>query len=460
MPARILVVLGHSLHVRNFVASGCLDRLVAHGHDLTVLMLRGLIQEVRRWGGVRLTDALEPIEPYLAGRSVAWLRRRFRIASFAQRRRFRTYRHKLQLGAASSPWYALEARLFSALATRFDLEALARRIEVRLAPRREAMELLERVRPDLVFCPTIVHDGSEVELLKAARLRGVPTVAFAASWDTLTSKGFFLGSPDYLLVWGEESLRHAVEFHGFPPERVIATGAPHFDVYGPGGAVEPRERFLARRGIDPSKRVMLFAGATISKSEDEPAQVRALSEAVRTGELKDCVIWYRPHPYRGRSLEDVQALGELRGVYVDDQFVRQKTTEASPFSTRPEDLRHYRGLLDASEGVIAAFSTMIIEAAMLGKPSLVIAFGLNDGTRLLQHSEYEHMADVVATTGVTVCRSLEELKHGVQRVCAGDYAPLAPALRARAGQISRNLDGRAQERIVEALERVLARGAP
>jgi hypothetical protein len=456
-PRRILVILAHSLHVRNFLASGCLDRLAARGHRLTVLMPRDLIAEVRRSEGLGVLDALEPLEPYLPGRSASFLRRRFRIASFVSREGFRTYRHKVRLGSSSSWSYALQVALCRALVRRWNLEGFARRAESWLAPRRAAVALLDRVHPHLLFCPTLVHDGSEVELVKAARLRGAPVAAFAASWDTLTSKGFFIVPPDYLLVWGEESHRHAVEYHGFRPERVVATGAPHLDVYGPEWPVEPREKFLGRRGIDPAKRVILLAGTTISYWEDEPHQLRALSQAIRGGELKDCIVWYRPHPRR--AYRDVTALGELHGVFVDDQVVRQKTTGVSSYSTRPEDLGHYRNLLEACDGVVAAFSTLILEAALLGKPSLVVAFGFNDDKpdRLLQHSEYEHMADVIATPGVTVSRSLEELKGGIQRVFSGEFASLAPARRARAGQIARNLDGRARERIVGALEEL---GAP
>ncbi|MBI2493231.1 MAG: CDP-glycerol glycerophosphotransferase family protein [Candidatus Rokubacteria bacterium] len=452
-PKRFLVVLGHSLHVRNFVASGCLDQLAARGHALTVLMPGELLAEVRRVGRTRLAD-LEPLEPYAAGRSAGWRRRRFRIASFVQRSGFKTYRHKVRVGAAGSWSYALEARAYARLARRRDLEALARRVEMRMAPRRAALDLIDRVRPHLVFAPTLIHDGSEVEVLKAARARGVPVAAFAATWDTLTSKGFFLIPPDRLLVWGEESRRHAAEHHGLTADRVLVTGAPHLDVYGADAPVEPRARFLAARGIDPAQRVILFAGTTISYWEDEPRQLRALSDAIQGGELKDCVVWYRPHPRR--AYRDVQAIGELPGVFVDDQVVRQKTEGVSSYSSSPDDLAHYRNLMSAVEAVVAAFSTMILEAALLGKPSLVVAFGAADGApgRLFPHAEYEHSIELLATPGVLVCHSLDELKQGLQRVFAGDFVELEPVLRERAARMAHNRDGGARVRIVEALERL------
>ena len=449
-----LVLLSHSLHVRNFLASGCLERLAEQGHRISLLMPRDLLDEARAAREWIPPDA-RAMEPYLGGPLKRYAHGWFLDASIVQRRESPTYGHKIRLQRWS---FFLQRYWLLRLINWFgNLENLARGVEGLMPTRRSAAALVAELAPDLFFYPTLVHDRAEVELLKAARARSIPSVAYVAGWDTLTSKGFFLVPPDYLLAWGEESVGHAVKHHGFSRDQVFSTGAPHLDVYGPEVPAELREVFLSRRGIDPAKRVILFAGTTISYWEDEPLQLRSLSEAVASGELKDCVVWYRPHPRR--AYRDVEPLRDLPGVYVDDQVIRQKTTGAASYSTRPEDLVHYRSLLDASEGLITAFSTMIIEAALLGKPSLVVGFGRSDGShaRLIEHSKYEHSDEVVnKTPGVTLCRSLEELKQGVQRIFAGEFAPLAGALRDRAGQIANNLDGRARERIVATLERLAA----
>jgi hypothetical protein len=454
-PARYLVALTHNLHVRNFLASGCLDELTGRGHELHLLVPGALRAAIGAPTAVRRALAVEPLEPYLGGRLRNFLRRRWRVGSFAARRHLKTYRHKIRL-ASGSPSFALQLRAFSLLGRFGDVETMWQRWEDRLAPRRSALALVRRVAPDVLFTPTLIHDGAEIELVKAARRLGVPSVGFASSWDTLTSKGAFAVRPGYLLVWGAENRRHAVAYHGFDEGRVIATGAPHLDVYADGFEAEPRPEFLARRGVPPDRRVLLFAGTTVTYWEDEPRLLRALSEAIEDGRLKDCVIWYRPHPRRPpRDLPDVRSLPH---VVMDDQARRQKAEGISSYSMRPEDLRHYRSLMDAVDGVVTAFSTMIVEAALRGKPSLVIGFGVdhtNTG-RLIQHAEYEHSLHLLSTPGVVLCRSLEELLREAQRVCAGEYAELHDALRARADAIARNRDGRARERIVDALERIAA----
>lgn len=152
-----------------------------------------------------------------------------------------------------------------------------------------------------------------------------------------------------------------------------------------------------------------------------------------------------------------QELGPLRNLFNKSVVARidlpaGTVLEAGHLSVK--DLLHYRSLMDVSEGVITAFSTMIVEAALLGKPSLVVGFGRNDGTksRLIEHSQYEHSVEVLATPGVTLCRSLDELKLGIRRIFAGEFAPVAEVLRAKAEQVANNLDGRGKARIVEVLE--------
>lgn len=459
-PLRVLVVLAHSLHLRNFVASGVLDLLASHGHRTTLVLPETFIPSIAR-DLAHLTPApvLEPLEPHTGGRVRQRLRALFRTASYVQRSHLSTYRHKLDVRGTSVA-DRVEVGLLRGAGRVGDLEALARAVERRIPPRRSAVALVRGQRPDVVVTPTFIHDTLDLEIVKAARSSGVPVVGFPASWDTLTSKGCFLVPPDVLMVWGEDTHRHAVEYHDYAADRVAVTGPPHFDQYAPGTRSSSRERFLVSRGIDPRRRVILFAGTTVTYWADEPLQLRALSRLIERGELPGCSVWYRPHPRR--RARDVSELMGLPGVHVDDQLLRQKASGAGAYSPDREDLAHYRDLLDAVDGVVTAFSTMIIEAALVGKPSLVVAFGLApDGAgHVLQHAEYEHMRDVVSTPGVTMCRSLDDVAAGIRRIVGGEWAAFSEVLRKRASEIAHCLDGRARERIVEVIERVGREGRP
>jgi hypothetical protein len=460
----LLLSLPYSLHVRNFLASGLLDMLLARGHRLPIVVPENFVEPVTQ-GLAHASGAVEvrSQRTYQPGRVRRLIRDILVTGSYLQRSDVSTYRHKLTTRRTSAR-RRVEIGFWRLLSRRVSPETVGRFVERRIPIKRRATRLVRETAPDVVVSATFILDPLDIEITKAARRAGVPVVGFPASWDTLSSKGFFLDPPDVLMVWGEDTHRHAVEYHGYRPDRVTITGPPHFDVYGPAWPTEPRERFLAARGIDPDKRVILFAGTTVTYWADEPQQLRALSDLITRGELGDAVVWYRPHPRR--SHRDVTALTGLPGVYVDDQSLRHKTSGGSEssglgsaYSARREDLAHYRGLLEAVDGVVTAFSSMTIEAALMGKPSLVVAFGLGDDTldRLLQHAEYVHMRDVLSTPGVVMCRSLPEVVAGIRQILRGDFAAYSEVLRKRAGEIAHAEDGRARERIVEAIEKAGAR---
>jgi CDP-glycerol:poly(glycerophosphate) glycerophosphotransferase len=453
-PRRLLIALPHSLHVRNFGASGLIDILAERGHRITLVVPSNLVDETKRMLGSP-SIAVHALDPFHGGRVRQRLRAVFRTASYVTRSNLSTYRHKLMVRSASL-YDRAELQIVRALGRFTDWERVARAVEARVPVPSRTMRFVRDAQPDVLVTGTFIHDVLDLDLRKAARRLGVPILAFPASWDTLTSKGCFLVPPDALMVWGEDTHRHAMQYHGYAADRVFVTGPPHFDVYAPTWAAETRDGFLSRRGIDPAKRVILFAGTTVTYMADEPLQLRRLSELITRDELGNAIVWYRPHPRR--SARDINELQGLPGVYVDDQIVRHKAGGGPAYSITREDLAHYRGLIDAADGIVTAFSTMIIEAALMGKPSLVVGFGLADGTadRVLQHAEYEHMRDVISTPGVTLVKNLDELVDGTRRMMRGDFAAYSELLRKRAAEIAHAEDGRARERVIEAIERTAA----
>jgi len=233
----VVAVLGHAVHLRNFIGSGCLAMLVDRGHELTLVVpgdaLGQVATETASWP---THPVVLPLEPVMPSRGRRMLRSWAHLASFVHRRRFPTYAHKLRMGVRHPRWrtrmrYLVQTGVARAMEAFVDLEEFWRAFESQLPPERPAVDLLAVLRPDVLFTATSIHDGTEVELVKAAQAIGVPVIAFAGSWDNLTSKGMFYVMPDHLLVWGEENREQAITHHGFRPEQITVTGAPHFDVY-------------------------------------------------------------------------------------------------------------------------------------------------------------------------------------------------------------------------------------
>lgn len=419
---RVLVVLTDEAAVRHWAQAEVSPLLGARGHRVWAWALLGP-------GGI-------------AGpRWRCWLRRGIlRTLSYAAREVHEpTYRTKLDL---RRPWrQRLEVHLARALSAWVDTERLARGLERLLPVARAARKMLAAERPDVLVVHGATYHGLDAEVMKAARRAGVPILHAPLSWDTLTSKGCCLVRPDALAVWGEASRAHAVERHGVAPARVFVTGPVHWDHYA--GSV-PEVRMAAP--------AILVAGTSIAYWSEETEVVSAIARA-----LPLQTILYRLHPRRrpDAGLRDLLP----PNVSVD-------STAGGPGGAR---MLHWA--LAHCQVVVTAFSTVVIEAALLGKPTLLVGFGASTGGtefegrpaegRLVDVAAFAHMAEVTTWPGVVLCRSekelLEELRWLLGPAPAGEAevrSIRAVLRRRRAERVARCLDGKARERLCAAVEEV------
>lgn len=426
--------------VRNWVTSGAVDLLAKRGHAVTVCLHR------RNWQDLPapLRQRLMPLflDSLAGGRFRGRVRAALRLGSMVAREESSTtYRHKL---GQDRPWVG---RLEIAAWRRFrrrvpggaDGGAMEERLcglEGRFRPRSWVLEAVRAARPDLLLWATLIHqDNEELEVVKACRLLGVPIVAAPASWDSLSSKAGFMVRPDQMLVWGAESARHAAEWHHCPPGRISITGPVHWDMYA----------FVQSVVGIPT---ILVGGTSVNYWEDEHACLVMLGhDSLKQGYR----VLYRPHPRGtwGWHPKDIMPAGVARDPITEQQVVWGR----QGWSLHPDDLRGYPPLLASVQGVAAAFSTLTIEAALLGKTPIMVGYGrTRHGPGMTSvHQSYEHMRHVVSWPHVKVASDPEELVRYVHNAVNGGSVRDADNLRQLARRVAR-VDGHAQERAAEALE--------
>ncbi|MGI8440588.1 MAG: hypothetical protein ACR2NV_10445 [Thermoleophilaceae bacterium] len=215
----------------------------------------------------------------------------------------------------------------------------------------------------VVVAPLVRDSGRQTDVVKAAQSLGVPTAVSVASWDNLTTKGLMRVQPDRVLVWNEAQAGELREFHAFPGERVIVTGAQPFDRWFGRTPRLHREAFSARVGLDPRAPWVLYTGSspTIARPDREAAfileWVRALRESPDPA-VRDVRVLVRPHPL---------SLGPWREAHLDHLGVtvwpRERTNQAA------EDTR--ADLFDSlyhSTAVVGVNTSAMIEAAIIGRP--------------------------------------------------------------------------------------------
>lgn len=452
---RFLIILNHSLYVRNFVASGFLEELAKESRAKLFVLV-----DERSFGFLPKSDLYELInlQAVLRNRPIVnWVRDWFREFFLVQRSWSNpTYATKVAQRKQGGLWSNAKFSFLVWLSKHLDLEQFSFKVEHRLIPTaRWADRFYDRVRPTKVFYASVIFDQLRyLDLIKAGKKRGIPLYAFVASWDNLTSKGAFLVRPDHLFVWGEADRRHAKEEHGFQDREISVTGTPQFDCYFEPDPSFDRARFLQERGLDPKKKTILFVGTTRSKIANEPQIVRSLLGALQEKDsgFSDTQIWYRPHPRMDPAA--VKELRNIPGLFFDDQVLRQHENGRSGYSVSPEDKMHYPRMLASIDLVISAFSTMIVEAALFGKPSVVIRFalGAESGDKFLQdNAKFKHVQQLLAWEYVYMALSLPDCLQAVKHFLSLSPDLYGDILRRQAGEIANNPKGPAQKAILSVL---------
>lgn len=301
-----------------------------------------------------------------------------------------------------------------------------------LAPDSYCKEYFDRYTPDLVFTPNM-FSAEDLRLLRAAKRRRIATVATAKSWDVLTTKAFTRVKADRLLVFNPVNKEEAITIGDYAPEQVVVTGFPQFDVYARDEWKLSREMFCERLGLDPARRILLMAVPGDWKTPYTREILRALDEAIEKGVIAyPAQVLARLHPKYPDCSE-----GETYSHIVMDRPGTHFSTgrEFSPdmgitnvfqWTFTGGDIAHLANSLYHSDLVINTESTLTLDGAALGKPSVLIGY---DGTHTLPYwqsvarvYEREHFAHVVATGACPLVTSDAELIDALNLFLANPQA--------------------------------------
>jgi hypothetical protein len=241
------------------------------------------------------------------------------------------------------------------------LSAGLREIDRCLVPSPRVEAFLAEQQPDVVMVhPLIGFGSSQADFVRAANRLGIRCAYPVASWDNLTNKGVLRDAPDLVLVWNDLQKAEAVELHRVPAERVHVTGAPPYDHWFEWRPSRTREELCREVGLDPERRVVLYAGSSNFIAPDEPGFVRRWISALRasSGPLREAGILIRPHPVGVAQWEGFDAKDPRAVVW-------------PPLGQEPLDEDGRRNYFDSiyhSAAVVGINTSAMIEAAIVDRP--------------------------------------------------------------------------------------------
>jgi hypothetical protein len=383
---KVLFSVRHATYVRHY--ESVLRALATRGHHVT-LASDGTIRP-RPWPAhIEAMAAAHPSlrldwTPNIAGNPWYELATTVRQNLFHARFLEAAYADTPELltrAAAKAPGFArkrLEGPLGRTALGRRLISSTLRAIERSTVVPQPLVEYLERERPDvIVFTPLVVLRTSQLDLLRAARRLGIPTVFGVASWDHLSSKGLLYDLPDRVLVWNETQAEEARALHRVPSDRVVVTGAQLFDEWFERGAASSRDAFCARVGLPADRPFVLYVGSALFQgSPSEAAFAAAWVDAVRRRPaLAECSVLVRPHFKRGDEWASFSTAGYSDAVVWPPQG--QEPVDAGSRGSYFDSLYH-------ADAIVGLNTSALIEGAILGKPVLTILtpefYGNQEGT--------------------------------------------------------------------------------
>jgi hypothetical protein len=242
---------------------------------------------------------------------------------------------------------------------------LLQRLDAAIAPPPEIGELLERLQPDVLLITPLVDLGSrQIDVLRAARARRIPTALCVWSWDHLTSKAYVREIPERVLVWNETQRHEAVTLHGVPADRIEVTGAQCFDKWFDRRPSRTRAEFCRELGLPSDRPLILYVcSALILGSPPEPPFVRRWLESIRASDdpaVATAAVLVRPHPSQAWRWRDV-TLDDLGPVCIWGSNPVNEQARADYF----DSLFH-------SDVVVGLNTSAFIEAGIVGRPVFAI----------------------------------------------------------------------------------------
>jgi len=284
--------------------------------------------------------------------------------------------------------------------------SILRRLDYYLMPKNRHRSFFDKYQPDLLFSTDIFNDH-DVEVMREASSRGIFTIGLVRSWDNITSHGLNRIVPDRLIVHTPKIKEEAIRYNDMIPEKIFISGIPHYDRYL-SELRTPRKQFFEQLQLDPNKKTIFFAPPSDIYAKQNPVTIQIIKELSKLDNIQLIIRLY---------LVGEVDLGDIRPI-------PGKIAIDAPRASRhfvgvdiaPKEDNHLVDLLHYSDVVVAFASTLAIDAAVLGKPVILIGF---DGApraywqSLRQYYDYDHQRNLINTGGVRLATSMDDLSKQI-----------------------------------------------
>jgi hypothetical protein len=320
----------------------------------------------------------------------------FWLVSATLARKVRSFLRRVPAFNQRWPRLAMAIKLMPDAADHQERRAEMERLRGQLRPYQPLMDLLTTVAPLFCVLPTSLRDHYCNDVLLAANELHHTVLALQSGWDSLSSEGVLPYPPQCIGVWGPQSVRHAKKIQGV--HSAVALGAAQHAALVPSAQL-PCERLRADLGVAPDEFLLFFGGSFLEF--DETAVLLRLERRIKKAGLggRKVKVLYRPHPARKRRLKEDNFFDHAwKHVIFDPElearYCRGKVGHVETDAAMV-DMSRVALLLSAADAVMSPISSLLVDALILGKPTMALTFG--DGLHVhspLIASNMTHISDV------------------------------------------------------------------
>ena len=412
----ILITVGETTVSRNLLRTEFLENVLTSGARVVLVTdpeLKSTLET--EFGGERvIVEALPVIPVSFFERVIAFFARNCFVTGTNVLMQHRAY----ESGETKIPsWF--KQLLGLTLGKLPGFRGFMRLLEMTVSSHRSVITLFDTYTPDLVFSTVLLNTEIDIPVMRETKRRKIRSIGMVRGWDNLTTYGFLRIVPDTYFAQVDFLKESAISFHGIPSSRIEVVGMTYFDVYEKKELYVSREEYCAAMGIDPAKNIILYAaiGDFLFPREGEMADV--FEKMIEDGSIPNAVCIFRAHPAFSSPLERMKGMKHV----IPDRNADYQVGGLARWDMKVAHTAHLINSIRHAAVLVTAGSTMMIESALLDRPTISVAFDGNTKERYWFsiarfHYQAAHIVNLLKTKGVKVPDTKEELKEMINRYIA------------------------------------------
>lgn len=301
-------------------------------------------------------------------------------------------------------WHSFSNRILA----RPIVRKFARAVDYLLVKNRLFAPYFDKYHPDVVFLAHL-FDGQEVNLLREARRRSVPSIGFINSWDKLTARRALRLLPNSLIVFNEIVKGEAIRYADMDPEKIFVSGIPNYDWHVNYKPIS-REEFCRKNNLNPKKKIIVYApmGKTFSNSDWDIIDL--LINSITNNLITNVQLFIRFQPNDFVDEEELKKRPWLRYALPGIRFSRERGVN---WDMSFEDIKGLTDTLANADLFICYASSISVDAAIFDVPVINIDFEVHSQELMSKSPTFfyktEHYGRVVKSGAVRYPKNQEEL---------------------------------------------------